>query len=164
MTDYTRLLFCHDCQTIDELPDTDRPPEYDDVLLARVAQHQYDDRHGHNLELGRIETSQWDKPEVKAKVARDAHPAGESAGLGSAFYDLKNTFTDDAMTCWKAHNRTRDCPEWRSDAKKLLPDTGAERRAEGLDPKTRPNTWLCDFCPVTSIYSQRRNETRGDYA
>jgi hypothetical protein len=166
LSDRLRLLICHSCETIEELPDYEGPPDYDDTLNYRVSAHRFGDGSEHFGVLATVAEEDWHKPsyqhEIRAKIA-DAVKPGSGSGMGDDFYNIKNTFSQDAMTCWRQHNRTRDCADWRTDAKRLYPDTRADRKAEGMDVKARPNTWLCDFCPVTSIYSQKRNSKRGDY-
>lgn len=85
--------------------------------------------------------------------------------MGSEYYDAKSNFLQDAMTCWKGFNRTTDpghC-DYRKDNKRLYPGTTADRKELGLDPKDRPNTFLCDFCPVHSIVQQKKNKKDGLY-
>lgn len=116
--------------------------------------------------LATVPDKDWKNPAARTEIRRklgNAAAPGEGSGLGDSFYDLKANFADDALVCWQAHNRTEDCADWRSDAKRLYPDTRADRKDAGLSVKARPNTWLCDFCPVTSIYAQKRNAKRGDY-
>jgi hypothetical protein len=165
VTEKLRLLICNDCHSIQELPWYDGPVEHDDTLTYRVAEHRFPNGEEHRGVMATVPAENWGnlahRQEIVAKISRSAAP-GQGAGLGDEFYDVKANFQTDAMDCWKKHNRTTDCGDWRSDAKRLYPDTKAERKAEGMT-KTRPNTWLCDFCPVTSIYAQKRNAARGDY-
>lgn len=160
-----RLLICNTCASIEELPLYSGPPEGDDTLNYRVAPHRFPDGNEHFGTLATVDEYTWNGPareEIKLKLKETFAP-GEAEGLGSDFYNVKNTYQEDALACWGQHNRTKNCEDWRSDAKRLDPDTRAERKDLNLVPihKTKPKTWLCDFCPVTSIYSQRRNEAKG---
>lgn len=144
------------------------PPDHDDTLNFRVSFHRYPDGNEHTGMLATVPDKDWKNPQARTEIRKKlagATAPGEGTGLGADFYNVKANFADDALVCWQAHNRTEDCDDWRSDAKRLYPDTRADRKELGLSPKAkdRPNTWLCDFCPVTSIYAQKRNEKRGDY-
>lgn len=166
-----RLLFCEECTTVDEIPDFDGPPGYDDLLQYRVARHQYASGHMHPLELGRVDADAWRKPATRDQIIQrfaveKGHVApGQGAGLGPVFYALKANFMQDAMVCWGQHRRVTDCPDYRSDAKRLLADTKAERKEAGLDTSAsaRPAHWLCDYCPVHSIVQQKQRKAAGLY-
>lgn len=162
-----RLLICNTCQSVEELPLYEGRPERDDTLNYRVSFHRYADGNEHFGGLATVSSTVWEnqqaRQEIVAKLRTEMFRPGEAEGLGSDYYNVKSTFGEDAFTCWQAHNRTTNCDDWRSDKKRLYPDTSAERKDLGLSVKDRPNTWLCDFCPVTSVYAQRRNEKRGDY-
>lgn len=160
-----RLLICNTCQSIEELPLFEGRPERDDTLNYRVAPHRFPDGNEHFGGLATIDLNTWNSParsEIITKL-RETYAPGEAAGMGGEYYDVKSTFQEDALTCWQQHSRTENCADWRSDKKRLDPDTKYERKDLGLAPvhKTKPKTWLCDFCPVTSIYSQRRNKKLG---
>lgn len=172
MTDtFVRLLVCHHCQTIQEIPDYDGPPEYDSLLEYRVAEHRTPGGTPHQGILARAKASDWEKEEYKQGVLREINEAigftkpGTGEGLGSSFYNVQSTFKADAFTCWKHHNRTENCQDYRSDAKELLADTKAERKAEGMSTarRDRPKHWLCDYCPVHSLVQQRQRKQAGLY-
>lgn len=162
-----RLLICRTCNTIDPLPDWDGPVDYDDTLMSRVGMHQFDGTtRGHDLDLGRVSEQSWNEPTRRAdilkEIAKNVGGPGGSDGLGQAFYDVKNTFQEDAMRCWRVeHSRTTNCGDYMSPKKLLLSDTRAERKAEGLDPKARGRTYLCKFCPYESVVQNRKNDKRG---
>ena len=161
---FIRLLFCHTCRSVDQLPDYEGPAEYDYYLNYRVAQHQYAVGRPHRGLLGRVE----DDPkfinaaidELESTVNR-----GQGSGLGQHLYDLRDNFGAEAMQCWKRHSRTQDCDDYRTDPKRLWIDTKAERKAEGMSTNRneRPNIWLCDHCPVHSIVQQKQRKAAGLY-
>lgn len=160
-----RLLICNTCQTVQELPLFEGDPKRDDTLNFRVAEHRYPDGNEHFGALATVDEETWNgpaRPDIQLKLQETFAP-GEAAGLGSEFYAVKSTFSEDALKCWQQHNRTENCEDWRSEKKRLDPDTSPERAYLGLTPlhKTKPRTWLCDFCPVTSLYAQRRNREKG---
>jgi hypothetical protein len=166
-----RLLFCDKCKTVDELPAYDGPSDFDGLLQYRVSQHQFDSGLMHPLSLARVEKSVWQQSAMRNQIIQQFAmeqgyvAPGAGAGLGQTFYEVKANFQQDAMTCWKQHNRTTDCADYRTDAKFLLADTKEARRAEGLDTSlaARPKHWLCDYCPVHSIVMQKQNAAKGLY-
>lgn len=167
MSEKIRLLICHDCQSVQEIPDFDGPPEYDHLLSLRVSEHRFPGGEEHFGILASTQKSDWENPSTREgilkKMAGQFGRPGTGVGLGIEYYNVKANYQEEAFTCWRAHNRTLDCGDWRSDAKRLLPDTRAERKEAGLSPKDRPNIWLCDFCPVTTVVQEKANKKKGLY-
>ena len=121
--------------------------------------------HG-DVHVGIIEQDKWtDHSEsILAEIGNEFVRPGQGEGLGQSYYDTKENFRADAMRCWRVeHNRTTNCGDYKSDSKRLLPDTRMDRKELGLDPKSRPNTFLCDFCPYKSIVMQRQNKEEFGY-
>lgn len=161
-----RLLICHVCQSIDELPDYEGDPAHDDTLNYRVAEHQYPSGTPHVGSLARVSAKSWNNKDHRAGILAELAKAGlpgKGEGLGQSYYDVKDNFRADALKCWKQHNRTLNCEDYHSESKRLYPDTKAERKDLGLSPNTRPNTFLCNFCPVESVATTEMRRKRGDY-
>lgn len=169
MSEKLRLLICNNCVTVEELPDYDGPERYDHWLNDTIkANHTENSGTTHVGNLVRVEQSDWLNQEYRRGILAEIHhgiaPPGHGEGLGQAFYDTKSNYLDDAMHCWRVdHGRTLNCEDFRSDKKRLLPDTKAERKDLGLDMKTAPNTFLCDFCPYNTIVEQKKREKAGQY-
>lgn len=164
-----RILICKDCKSIQPLPDYDGPADYDETLMARVAEHQHPGdpgrSRGHAMELGRVSEASWNDParrqSMLAEIGKNIG-LGQGDGLGIELYDIKGNFMDDAMRCWRfKHGRTANCDDYRHDKMRLLPDSRAERKELGLDPARRPVQYLCQYCPMESIVQQRKNAARG---
>lgn len=158
-----RILVCHTDGAVYELPWYEGPPEHDDTLSYRLQGHK-----GHIGNLFIYNAKDWAKSATReailSEIARQVKP-GEGTGLGQTFYDVKSNFQQDAITCWKSFNKTTDpghC-DYRKENKRLWPDTREERKELGLDPKDRPNTFLCDFCPVHSLVVQKQRKAAGQY-
>lgn len=156
---YLRLLVCKTCKSIDELPAYSGPVE-DDVLLQITV-----DRHGENHlgNLINVPLLHWQSKTMKAQVLDQI--TNGSAGLdvfGTGFYATRMQFHEDAMSCYGKHQRPKgQCPEFRADSKRLVPDTKAERREVGMsDPKNAPGpkVYLCQFCPVAVFNAKRQME------
>lgn len=163
-----RLLVCYTCNSIDALPWFDGPVEYDDTLNYRLSQHRFasGDPHIGMNGLATVNESSWENPNLRRRILEDLsklRKAGEAEGLGHANYNLRNTFKEDAQACWKKHNRTLNCEDYKSDSKRLVPDTRGERRELGLEARAsrRPGTSLCVFCPYHSVVMQRARKAQG---
>jgi hypothetical protein len=156
-TERLRLFICHTCESVQPIPWYEGPQDRDDTLNFRVAEHE-----GHLGNLADIEESTWNnlpkRPEILKEIAGIVTRPGAASGLGASYYDLKSTFDDDAMTCWKRHNRTTDCGDYKTDRMLLRAPTKGERKELGMDVKERPTTHLCDFCPMKSIKMQRSRD------
>ncbi|TKK84651.1 hypothetical protein FDA94_28975 [Herbidospora galbida] len=169
MSEKIRLLFCGTCGTVDELPFYDGPAEYDTTLEYLISsRHTTESGQTHiaALPLGIIAKSEWENPTYRKAILDEANKvmaAGGSDGLGTKFYDTRNTFSADAHSCWKYHGRTKNCGDYRSDRKKLIPDTKELRKEAGLSTRPVSNTFLCDFCPYHSIVMQRQRAAAGTY-
>jgi hypothetical protein len=155
MSTYVRILICRECKTLEVLPDFTGPAERDDTLIALHSRHTLDDGRPHVCDLGRVEESVWNDPSKRQAVEgkiREAAGGGDT-GLGALYYQTRDTFREDAMTCWAQHNRVRLCGDYKSDRKLLVPDTKAERKEAGIG-KYKSKTYLCDFCPVRSTVQE----------
>ncbi|MFI6495950.1 hypothetical protein [Nonomuraea typhae] len=156
-----RLLVCQDCKTIEELPDHDGPVDYDVLLETAASRHETASGLRHVGFLYDVSAKSWNDSRIRLEIIEQIKKrSGE--GLGNAFYAVKATFQEDAQKCWRQHNRTRNCDEYKSDRKRLQPDTKAERKDLGLAPM-QSDRFLCEFCPVQSVMMQRMRADRGDY-
>lgn len=176
MSETIRLLQCVDCKTIEVLPGYRGPAQHDEALSYLVQRHRFPDgsEHRGNLIPAEVSTNDgglrpatmddWKNPKfqelVKENISKSARP-GQGTGLGMQFYDTRDTFRDDAMACWKSKLKPAPyCPEYKSDRKKLVPDTAKLRKAEGLG-KTTVSRSLCEFCPVHSMVQAKQRQNAG---
>ena len=159
-----RLLRCDTCKTLEEIPDFDGPPDYDVVLQVALSRHRTPSGEPHIGRLIDVPQRAWDTPQLRDALMKQIHE-GMSAGAAefdSTYYDVQNTFREDALLCYSQHNRpTGGCPDWHADTKRLMPDTRGERRELGLSPQGMPTIFLCSFCPVRSYMEKRHNEETG---
>lgn len=164
------LLACYTCKSVEEIPYDDRYPFGDKpghdqnrnpFLNMAVERHP-----NHRGILADADLAIWQHPEGKKQIVEQFQKGG-SPGLdvfGTNFYDTRSTFSEDAMTCFKNHNRpTGQCPDYKSDSKILKADTAKDRKELGLDPTKMPKMHLCDFCPVKSYNMKKYNESKGLY-
>lgn len=167
------LLVCADCGTIEHVPGFDGPAEKNEPFQARLRNHLVplaDRTATHAIATTTVNAKLWAQNEdfrkYIARAISEANKTGD-VGLGHEFYDLKSTFAEDAMTCWREkHNRTQNCEDYRSDKMRLLPGTREQRKDLGLPTKAkdRPRaTFLCDFCAYHSIVMQRARKAKGMY-
>lgn len=154
MTDpeHIRLLVCRDCKTIEPLPDYTGDPEHDYLLNYLVAPHRTNGEE-HIGMLARVETSDWNDPRIQREISgRLVTDFGGETGLGSEFYNTRDTFRDDAMSCFKQHQRNPDCSDYKSDSKRLTPGTAEARKEAGMSAyRSEHDRYLCEFCPVHSM-------------
>ena len=161
---YVRLMVCRTCKTIDELPPYEGPPE-GDILLQMTVERHGETHVGLLVNVGAIH---WATPTMRQAIIDQINKG--SSGLdvfGTNFYETRMQFAEDAMSCWAAHNRPKgQCPEFRSETKRLLPKTAAERKEAGLEsPKESSATriYVCDFCPVRVYNERKAREQKGLY-
>ena len=99
--------------------------------------------------------------EIKSQVLK-----GGSSGLdvfGTDFYNVKDNFSADAMSCYALHNRPQgQCPDYKSERKVLTPATEKDRKEAGLK-KSNVKIHLCDFCPVKMYNQKRAYQSKGLY-
>ena len=161
---YVRLMVCRTCKTIDELPPYSGPPE-GDVLLQMTIERHGSDHVGLLINVGAIH---WQSKTMREAIIEQIHQG--SSGLdvfGTSFYETKMQFAEDAMACWAAYNRPKgQCPDFRAEKKRLLPQTAVERKDAGLESPTQSNAtriYLCDFCPVRVFNERKTREEKGLY-
>jgi hypothetical protein len=158
------------------IPDVPGGRGDDEMLMARVMEHQFPPIHvgrevqsrPHEMILCRVPERLWNDSSVRAHVVKEIQKhtsgAGDGEGLGE-LYDVKNNFMEDAMRCWqKEHGRTSDCGDYMSDRMTIMADSRGERKELGLDPKARATIKLCQFCPVHSVVMQRKRKAAGLYS
>jgi len=174
--EYILLLICKTCKSVEEIPyvktgkyleDGKYDQEFNPFLEAAT--------HAHNAKgcprglLADVNVVYWMTPKIKDSIVaqiKEQFTGKDSpltAGLGVDFYNLKDTYSADAMSCWRIHNTPKgQCSDYKTDRKLLNAGTDAERAKEGLG-KSNIKVYLCQFCPV-SMYNQKRSyEERGLY-
>lgn len=157
---YFRLLVCRTCKTIDELPSAEEDPG--NVLLEITVERHGEDHIGVLYNVPKVV---WMSEKLRPEVIQQIQ--GGSTGLdvfGTQFYATRMQFGEDAMVCYKQHNKPKgQCPDYKSEKKVLKPGTEKMRRAEGLGAPSGPKVYLCDFCPVKSYNMKKSNEAKGLY-
>ena len=169
--DRINLLVCKQCKTIQEVPywkggkslgegkydQTDNP-----WLPGAIGSCE---RQGHFGVLTDVMTVAWmGNKAIKEKILEQIKEqilGGGSKGLdvfGTNFYDVKETYSSDAMSCYALHNRpVGQCSDYKSERKILKPNTEKERQEIGL-AASKTKIYLCDFCPV-KMYNQKKAYT-----
>jgi len=159
-----RLLYCLVCQTLEELPPYDGEPELDHLLAIACENHVFPSGEPHKGKLFVLPLKAWAKVESKKEIIRQIKGGG-SKGLGEiddTFYDSRSTFMEDAMKCYRQHNKPKDgCSDWHRSDMMLIPSTEKERIKEGMGKykdSAGKKTYLCDFCPVAIGVAQRKQK------
>ena len=162
-----RLLFCETCNTIEEIPDFDGPPQYDTLLEISVQKHRTPTGDAHIGKLFDVDVAMWMDSNVRHQIIDQIKGKGSKgiAEFDATFYDTRSTFQEDALKCYQDHLRPKGaCPDWMSDKKILVPDPKAERKAEGLASPSQapgPKVHLCRFCPVQRYMAKKAQEASG---
>lgn len=150
------------------MPDYHGPWQQDEWLNEKLTHHMMpsgEKTHG-DVHVASVEQDKWinHREDIMTKMASEFTLPGKGAGLGQTFYDTKNNYSHDAMQCWRvAHNRTTNCGDYMTDKMRILPDTKADRKAEGIDFKHRPGFFLCELCPYHQIVQQRKGSDEFKY-
>jgi len=153
-----RLLRCDVCHALEEIPDFDGPPEYDVILQVATSRHKFPNGDAHIGRLLDVPEKAWNIPALREALLKQIQEG--SRGLkefDEKYYEVQETFREDAMICYSQHLRPKGaCPDFNAESKRLMPDTKAERKEAGLDPKRGlPIIHLCSFCPVRSFYDSK---------
>lgn len=166
-----RLLFCLVCNTMEELPFHEGPPETDILLKITLEHHVFPSGEPHVGKMFVLPVKTWANTAHRKEIIKQLK--GESVtGLDAMteeadFYSTKMTFAEDAMKCYQYHLRPKDsCGDYLSPSKRLLPKTDKERKDVGLPSPTDapgPKIYLCNFCPYHSVVSQKKRAMRGMY-
>lgn len=168
-----RLLYCLVCNTMEELPPHDGPPETDHLLAISVEKHVFPSGDPHTGKLFILPVKTWANTESRKAIIEQLKGKG-ATGLDALdpdgnYYETRMTFANDAMDCWKYHLRpdeSHGCNDYESPPKRLLPATLKERKEAGLpDPMNAPGpkVFLCHFCPFHSTVVTKKRALRGMY-
>lgn len=166
-TERFNLLVCKTCKSIEEIPYTKtgkylgegRYDQSDNPFVTLAAEAHHDHVGAPLMDILAII---WMTPKYKEGIVQQLRDTffgkGAQSGLdvfGTDFYNLKDTYSQDALSCYALHNRPKgQCSDYKSDRKLLSAGTEKERKAEGLG-KSNIKVYLCDFCPV-KMYNQKR--------
>lgn len=166
MAEQIRLLLCLECKSIEELPDYEGDPREDHLLEVLISNHEYPSGLRHLGDLIKLDKVVWDNKNSRREVIKQIRKgSGGIDEFDAKFYETKDTFRDDALTCWKRHNRTTNCEEYHADHKRLVPDTKDDWKQAGIrrPNKTPFDRYLCDFCPMASVvYEINKKRTKTD--
>lgn len=166
-----RLLMCFVCNTINELPAYEGPPEYDHLLEITVEKHKFPSGEPHKGKLFILPIKTWANEKSRKEIINQLRGGG-SSGLDALspegnYYETKMQFAEDALTCYERHNRPQvGCPDYGTPEKRLLPDTAKERMEVGIESPENapgPKVYLCNFCPMHSLVTTANNMKKGLY-
>ncbi len=164
-----RLLLCHDCTTLEEVPDFDGPPERDVLLDNLLERHRFDGgREPHRGQLLKVDAKDWaDKRKREAIIEEVWNKAGYT-GMEPEFYATQNTFQEDAAKCFNAHRRPQGgCIDYCIPSKRLGNSTltrEEQKISKEAGFKPRGAVYLCNFCVVEANYVQKKKwEKQGLY-
>lgn len=160
----TGLFFCHQCHSIDEIPDYDPENANNDPRIDRIVESHYR-RHPSTEDRFILEwaalafapTRHWKDPEYKKIIQQKLLEGMGQGGFDQDFYDTQNTFKADALECWKRHNQPAyksntqpKCTDYLSVQMEIKPNTNRERTKAGLptyDETKAKRVFICEYCP-----------------
>lgn len=163
-----RIFYCWNCKTIDELPDFQGRPE-DDTLLALLVERHITAGIAHSCTPFRIGVKTWSNTKIREAIIKKikSETNGGLDDLDPTYYATRSMFYEDAMKCYSLHLRPHDsCADYKTDRKRLVPNTAAERKEAGLvspDKSGATKVYLCDFCPVKSVVMTKQRKAAGMY-
>lgn len=158
MSGKLRLLICHTCRSIQEIPDFQGRPE-DDVLLEHLlVAHRFPDGNEHFGKLAEVLRADWEDSVRKAAIIEQIKAAvGGTTGMPSEWYATKDTYAEDALKCYAKHGRPKEgCIDYCDSSKRIQNPSRAGWEGG-------PRVWLCNFCPVESYIQMRENHLAGMY-
>lgn len=175
--EYILLLVCKTCKSIKELPyvksgkylgDGKYDQSNNPFLPDAIGECE---RKGHMGMLTDVNFVYWMTPKIKEGIVaqiKDNFTGGDNAAagldiFGTGFYDVKDTYSADAMSCYQLHNRPKgQCSDYKTDRKLLNAGTDNDRKEVGMQ-KANLKVYLCDFCPVKMYNQQKAYKERGLY-
>jgi hypothetical protein len=169
-----RVLQCFDCKSVEVIPDYPplANPDHD------VHLHYADEPHGghtetpHTRALHRVPSVVWDDLKMRRGVVKDMWAT--TSGFKPEYYDVKDTFKDDAAKCFTAHQRHVPCLDYMDSSKRIQPPTRSAREPLAKDmPRSfggdrdaiamgGPTHYLCFFCPVQATVEHAQRKARGE--
>jgi len=167
--DKIRLLYCYNCNTIEELPDFEGHPD-DDVLLQVLIEKHESAGIPHTGFLLKIGVKLYSRPEVRKQVIKNLRDkvGGGLADIDPDYYTTKATFYEDAMKCFNLHLRpVEGCYDYKTKNKRLVPKGTDDLRKEiGLESAAKSQStmvFLCDFCPAKTYVVEQNRKKAGLY-
>lgn len=160
----TGLLICFPCKSVDEIPgyepdNADNDPRIGYILETHLRRHpSFEDRTVTDwAALGFVPTRHWKDPEYRKDIQRKILEGNGQTGFEGDFYDVQNTFKEDALRCYSAHNRPAyhsntqsKCNDYLDFSKEIKPNTSRERKVAGLptyDETKIKKSYICEYCP-----------------
>lgn len=154
----TRLLLCHTCKTIDELPDYSGPSEHDVLLDHAVEAHRFPNGEEHIGKLATVPTADWENTTKRRAIEAEIKAAVQgNTGFPSEYYATRNTYQADALKCYSEHHRPKEgCIDYCDADKRLGNPTRAGWQGG-------PRVFLCQFCPVETWVKTQVRHQKGAY-
>jgi len=159
-----RLLRCFDCKTLEQFPDPPKgvdphniSPGQDPLLDELIARHHTNGA-PHMGQMLSVLDEDWKNEDRRKEILKQL--GQETTGFDQEFYDVRDTFQEDALKCFIQHNRPERCIDWLADSKSLGRAT-PEGKAWQKQHQKAPTTYLCHFCPVASKVAQAQADALG---
>jgi hypothetical protein len=157
---WVRLLKCYDCKSLEVIGPMYWGNPDDDSALQYVSEPHLRKDHKGNVPI--VHEQDWEDQHIKRAIVERLWD--DVVGFRPSYYDIKDTFKDDAGKCFIAHHRSVPCIDWRDSTKLLSNPAAKERRWLARETKHESvqhsgiKRYLCDFCPVAQTVLDRQRE------
>lgn len=173
----TGLFLCRQCKVIEPIPSYDPVTAHMDPRIDYIIS-SHNNKHPSTADrditqwasLGFVPTDMWESPIYHESIRNQILAGNNVTGFEKSYYDLKDTLTDDAYSCFQSHGRPSyegiKCLDYRDSSKLLSPGTNAERRELNLPTHQESGIgkrYLCDHCPYQSTVQTEINWRKGRY-
>jgi hypothetical protein len=82
-----RLLLCHACHSLEEMPDYEGNPDHDDVLSTLVSRHiKKHKTQEYSGQLMKVASKDWDSPTIRAGIEKAIKESTGYTGLSPEYY------------------------------------------------------------------------------
>ncbi len=152
-----RLIFCAACETLEEIPDYEAAEgEVDPYVEGVVFKHNERDPMAHGgarlktspIRIFKVDSEEW--ATKRQRIIDHINELNKKAGMTAWVDESFNTFSEDALKCFRAHHRpAAGCIDYWDDSKRIGRPTPKGRQAVKENYKLgKEDPHLCQFCPV----------------
>ena len=169
-----RLLYCRTCTTLEEVPDLGYElgdTEVDPLVERLVQKHTERDPMGHGdasmqaspFRLPIVDDEEW--ANNRSAVIKAINESNKKVGMDAWVYEATDTYKEDAMKCYSAHNRPKEgCIDWWADDKRIgRPTELGKALVKDQYKLGERDPHLCQWCPVASHVQTQVNFKSGLY-
>lgn len=167
-----RLIYCEACSTLEEVPEYETAEgEVDPYVEAVLFKHNQKDPMAHGgarlkaspIRIYVIKDEEW--ATKREKVIEHINELNKNVGMTAWVDEAFNTFSEDALKCFRVHHRPSEgCIDYRDTSKIIGRPTAEGKKAVKENYKLGDgDPALCDFCPVHTWVTTQVRWKKGLY-